>query len=100
MSPHNSAPQQNTERRKAERNSFPVPKGRVFLWTTTDSWQDAQVVDLAPGGIGVVVESEWELEPGFSVQVEHDKQKFLATVESVDRTMDGRHRIGLSWAFS
>ena len=85
------------DRREDERKYFPEPSGKIYLRVTVDKRIDAQVTDLAPGGLAVVVDSDWKFEPGFQVRVEFRKEKHTAAVSSVNKLDDHRRRIGLMW---
>ncbi len=85
------------DRREDERKYFPEPSGTIYLWVTVDKRIDAHVTDVAPGGLAVVVESDWNFEPGFQVRVEFRKEKHTAAVSSVNKLDDQRLRIGLIW---
>ena len=85
------------DRREDERKYFPEPSGKIYLWVTVKKRIDAQVTDLAPGGLAVVVDSDWKFEPGFQVRVEFKKEKYTAAIKSVNKLDDRRFRIGLMW---
>ncbi len=85
------------DRREDERKYFPEPSGKIYLWVNVKKRIDAQVTDVAPGGLAVVVESDWKFEPGFQVRVEFRKEKHTAAVSSVNKLDDQRLRIGLMW---
>ena len=85
------------DRRGDERKYFPEPTGKIYLWVTVEKRIDAQVMDVAPGGLAVVVDSDWKFEPGFQVRVEFRKKKQTAAVSSVNKLDDQRFRIGLMW---
>ena len=88
------------ERRTAVREHFPKPSGEVSLWVSFESWIPAQVLDVAPGGIAVVVETDWWFELEFQVRVEYRQVKQMAVITSVNKMDDGRLRVGLNWVDS
>ncbi len=85
------------DRREGERKYFPEPSGKIYLWVTVKKRIEAQVADLAPEGIAVVVDSDWKFEPGYQVRVEFRKEKYTAAITSVNKLEDRRFRIGLMW---
>ena len=85
------------DRRENERKYYPEPTGKIYLWVTVEKRIEAQVTDLALGGLAVVVDSDWKFEPGFHVRVEIKKEKYTAAIKSVDKLDDRHFRIGLVW---
>ena len=88
------------ERRTAVRNHFPKPSGEVILWVSFEKWIPSQILDIASGGIAVVVETDWWFELEFQVRVEYRQVKQTAVITSANRMGDGRLRVGLKWVDS
>lgn len=85
-----------TERRNVSRLKPDHNPQVVLAWDDSEVSYRADVYDISPGGIGIIIDDRLCLQIGCLLKVEYQEIQLLATALNICPTQDG-FRVGLRW---